>query len=245
MMFSKLVAVHSIRKYSPVLLGAIIHIFSIAPLVYYSNLSQPSLNFCCVVYFVIFGFFLHALESVFYFEKGHAIKSRQWAFGIIVFTSIGILASVILPQRIEGTINLWESISEMYVAHSTRTLLHIAYSSISFMVIYSIIGSITWPFIKQYYTGPDAKLSLKVPSGKVVISLQLFRGVLATISIIPLIIGLGELASEIKVWGYLILTMGATFAIMPMIMAPQDWPLKLRIIHGVEILVFVILQSFS
>lgn len=233
-----------IKKYIKGFLSILVHLAAIAPLVYYCQLDFQSKLLVGVLYFVLFGFILHVIESVFYFEE-NKIGSRQLLQGVVLFVVVGILSALIPSIALTDEISLFAAIQQNYLDKPFTVFMPLIYSTISFMVIYSVIGSLTWPFVKEYYTGEKSNFSLKVPSGKVVIGLQLLRGFLATLVIALIFNGLGDSVGLLRIYIYLTLSLCVTFSIMPMVSAPEEWPLKLRLIHGVEICVFVALQSFA
>lgn len=221
-----------------------LHPLAITPLVCAVNLDWPGLFVACTAYFIVFGFLLHGIETLFYFQK-RLLTWRHFFWGILAFVLVAAVASFwALPLggetvSIDAAIELWIS------NQSGNSAFNIGYSTITFMVVYCIIGSATWPFVRSYYENPDSKLALRVPSGKTVITLQLSRGLVATLAIIPLVAGLGVHATSLLTWGYLALTLSVTFAVAPMLMAPEDWSARLRFMHGIEIAIFATIQSFA
>ncbi len=232
------------RSYRLPIIALGFHVLAIAPLVCVVNLDRPGLLIACTAYFVVFGFLLHAIESLFYFAK-RIWTVRLFLGGLLTFICVGIVASLLIPRSIDEEVDLVTAIKTWWSAESHNAVFDIAYSSIAFMVNYCVIGSATWPFVRKYYENPDSLLGLRVPPGRVIIALQLGRGFLATIALIPLITGLGNHAPHVSTWGYLAVSLSVTFGIMPMVMAPKDWPLRLRILHGIEIIFFVALQSLA
>jgi hypothetical protein len=220
------------------------HALAIAPLVHAVNLDWPGLFVACTAYFVVFGFLLHSIESLFYFQK-RLLTWRHFLGGILAFVLVAAVASFWAIPLDGETVSMVVAIELWISSQSGNSVFSIGYSTITFMVVYCIIGSATWPFVREYYEDPNSKLALRVPNGKTVITLQLSRGLVATLAIIPLVAGLGDDATNLLTWGYLALTLSVTFAITPMLMAPENWPARLRFMHGTEIAIFVTIQSFA
>lgn len=221
----------------------LLHILAMIPLARATILDWPGLLVAGTAYFVLFGFLLHAVEAYFYFRE-RIVTRRHLVQGVFVFTLVAFVSSLWAFSGANHNVSLLSAIEDWGSTRSGTQLLPIVYSSLSFMVTYCIVGSATWPFVRKYYDSPNADLALCVPSGKLVIALQLGRGLIATLALVPLVSGLGESAVSVRTWGYLALTLSATFAVAPMLAAPREWPIRLRVIHGVEIVVFVTIQSF-
>ena len=78
-------------------------------------------------------------------------------------------------------------------------------------------------------------LELRVPDGRTMIGLQMFRGLAIAIVLFPLLISLR--ASVIGGIALVSLLLVGTMAIGPLTMAPR-WPIKLRLINIVEFSLF-------
>jgi hypothetical protein len=111
-----------------------------------------------------------------------------------------------------------------------------------YTVLYVALGSATWPFVRDYYRNPQHGLALCVPTGRVIIGLQMARGLATTIVLTPLMAAAPTPDAAWRVRLSLLLV--AVMAIGPLIMATR-WPRRLRWIHAIEISAFAVLYSFT
>lgn len=217
------------------------YLMTLAPLVVGIGLDGSGCFLACFAYFAVFGFALSGIESWFFFEGGGPVRLRHWIGGFAM-AAVNAGVATLLFSDTEGA-SLADAVASWFDRQGADVWLRLGYSAISFMVVYCVVGSATWPFVKDYYQGPNATLQLKVPSGRVIIPLQVVRGVLATAAMLPLLAGLGS-GGEITTWLALFLTLAFTSGILPMV-SVEDWPTRLRVIHGIEISVFSLIQAFA
>jgi len=118
----------------------------------------------------------------------------------------------------------------------------VAYTAITYMVAYCVIGSATWPFVRHHYEDPASPLSLRVPSGATIVPLQLARGLVATLVVLPLLAS--SSLEGLEAWPHLALTTTVTCALVPMLLV-ANWPGRLRLAHALEITVFSLVQSLA
>ncbi len=85
-------------------------------------------------------------------------------------------------------------------------------------------------------------MTLRVPGGLTIILLQMVRGLLTTLALVPLIAAIP--ASDTGWWFRLSLLLAAIMAVGPLIMATK-WPARLRLAHAIEISVFAVGYSFT
>lgn len=217
------------------------HIIAFVPLAIIGAHDRHSLILASAGYFLCFGFILHAIESLFYFKE-RILGSREWIGGTLMFLAIGLVAAMVIPVDQSG--GFQANLSAWFAEHKYPGFL-IAYATLTFMVTYCVIGSATWPFVRSYYDDPDSSFSLCVPSGRLVIGLQIFRGLLATLAVLPLLAAIDAQTSFVWVWLSLLISTSYTFAIAPMLQAPDNWPLRLRVIHAIEIVCFAAIQTWA
>lgn len=85
-------------------------------------------------------------------------------------------------------------------------------------------------------------LKLRVPSGPVVILLQMTRGFVTALALVPLAAAVPT--ADTSWWLKLSLLLAAVMAIAPLLMA-TNWPVKLRVTHAIEISVFAVFYSYT
>lgn len=89
---------------------------------------------------------------------------------------------------------------------------------------------------------PCRGLRLRIPSGPVVIVLQLGRGLLAVIALVPLLAS--SSARGLDWWYRFAFALAVTSGIIPLLGA-TGWPTKLRVAHAIEIVVFELVYAFG
>lgn len=86
--------------------------------------------------------------------------------------------------------SLWDRSKDMLSRRSTRDwIVRIAAASPLFFAVYFVFGMAVSPFVYPYYTDPS--LGLTIPSFWVMIPVELLRGLIFTLALIPLIIAVG------------------------------------------------------
>jgi len=104
-------------------------------------------------------------------------------------------------------------------------------ASVLWMVIYYIFGAIISPYVLPYYTEGGIGYHLVLPEVQVVLGLQLLRGFILVLLILPLVISTNlnwkHLAGAIAALLYI----GGAIAIF---LISDQYPLVLRLIHAME-----------
>lgn len=231
------------RRHAPWLLGVTATLAAYAPLCDGVRLGTPGLFFALAGVFVVLGFALHAVEGAIFTEGPSPVRGKDWLGAVASGVALAGLAAWLLGYA-GATGGVAERLGAWFDARGAAAWRRLAYSAITYMVVYCVIGSATWPFVREFYEDPESPLRLRVPSGPVVIGLQLARGTVATLVLLPLVAALPEAAHVAWAWPRLALAMAVTLSIVPMLTV-RDWPLRLRVIHGVEITVFALVQSFA
>ena len=224
-------------------LAALLTLAAYVPLCQGVRLHTMGLYLALALVLVLLGFVLHAIEGAVFTEGPAPVRGKHWVGGIGAGLVYAGVAAWILSES-GATAGVRELVGEWFAARGPRAWRLLAYSALSYMVSYCVIGSATYPFVRSYYEDPESPLRLRVPSGKVVIGLQLARGAVATLALLPLLAGLPETADLSWAWPRLALAMVATLSVVPMLGA-VGWPIRLRLLHGVEITVFALVQSFA
>ncbi len=193
------------------------------------------------IIFVV-GFALIALEGAFFMQSPEIHRVSQF---VVAFIATGVMAAIVAALTSSDGL-------EFSLADKCRVLLaersekdwiaRFAGVAGLYMLVYVVIGSATWPFVREYYSDPKKSgLTLRVPGGPTIIVLQTVRGLLTTMTLFPLIAIIP--ASDMIWWLKLSLLLAAIMAIGPLIMATR-WPARLRLAHAIEISVFAVVYSF-
>ena len=193
------------------------------------------------ILFVV-GFALIALEGAFFMQSPEIHRISQF---VVAFIATGVMAAIAAALVSSNSL-------EFTLADKCRVLLaersgkdwimrFIGVAGL-YTFVYVAIGSATWPFVREYYENPNNGLALRVPGARVIIPLQMVRGLLTTTALVPLIAVIP--ASDTVWWFRLSLLLAAVMAIGPLVMATR-WPARLRLAHAIEISVFAVVYSFT
>ena len=133
------------------------------------------------------GFALIALEGAFFMRSPEIHRISQF---VVAFIATGVMAAITAALVSSNSL-------EFTLADKCRVLLAersgkdwaMRFAGVAglYTFVYVAIGSATWPFIRGYYEDPSNGLALRVPGGQVIIVLQLVRGLLTTLALVPLI----------------------------------------------------------
>jgi hypothetical protein len=190
----------------------------------------------------IVGFALIALEGAFFMQSPEIRRISQF---VVAFIAAGVVAAISAALVSSNSF-------EFTLANKCRVLLaqrsgmewimrFIGVAGL-YTFFYIAIGSATWPFVREYYENPDYGLALRVPDRRLLILLQMVRGMLTTMALVPMIAAIP--AYDIGWWFRVFLLLAAIMAISPLVMAIR-WPAKLRLAHAIEILLFALVFSFT
>jgi hypothetical protein len=198
------------------------------------------LSLWTIVYVVGFG--LIALEGAVFMQSPEIHRLSQFVVAFIATCVVAAIAAALVSSN-SPEFTLVDKCRAFLVERSGKYWI-IRFISMAglYALFYFAIGSATWPFVREYYENPNHGLALRVPDGRVVISLQMVRGLLTTVALLPLIASVP--ASNAFWWLRLSLLLVTVMAIGPQIMATR-WPTRLRLAHAIEISVFAVVYSFA
>jgi hypothetical protein len=192
--------------------------------------------------FFLLGFLLSAIEAT-VFSAGRGPIRRSDIVGALLLNGILATVSGLLMATPTGT----ETTVLQQIDQGIRSLgweqftLRTAGAAIAYMVAYCVLGSIAWRFVRPYYTDPAHGLQLRVPSARIILPLQVGRGLIASLVLLPFVVGVSQ---GISWWCGLSVSLAVVTAIVPVLNA-RDWPPYLRFVHGVEISIFCFAQAAS
>ena len=113
-----------------------------------------------------------------------------------------------------------------------------ALAAVLFFPIYYFFGWVFSPVTAPYYNRPELRLGLVLPSFEVWLPVEIGRGLIYALTMIPLLAVLRMPRWRLGIWSGLILaTVGA---VVPQLVN-ASWPFSLRIGHGAE----MVLDSFA
>jgi hypothetical protein len=193
------------------------------------------------IVFVV-GFALIALEGAFFMQSPEIHRISQF---VVAFIATGVMAAIaaVLVSSNSLEFTLADKCRVLLAERSSKDWI-MRFSGVVgiYTFVYVAIGSATWPFVREYYENPNNGLALRVPSGRVVISLEMVRGLLTTMALVPLIAAIP--ASDRVWWFRLSLLLAAIMAVGPLVITTR-WPARLRVAHAIEISVFAVVYSFT
>ena len=175
------------------------------------------------------------LEGIFFSTQFEG--APELMFGALVFGWV-----LVLPTALAGTIlfgpaevysfneikrNYFGRISTMQFAG--RFII----ASVLWMVIYYTFGTIIAPYVLPYYTGTGVGFELVLPDPQVVLGLQLLRGFILVLFILPLIISVDFDWKHLAVIIAALLYIGGAIAIF---LISDQYPVILRMFHSMEML---------
>ena len=214
---------------------------AVTPLVASLHLSTGWLILALWLLLFVLGFLLSMIEAKVFTEGPSPVRLRDLAGAMLASAAAASAAGCSIqassPGSLSANFGRWID-SFGYTGLAIRLL----GADVAFMVAYCVIGSVAWHFVRPYYEDPKFGLRLRVPSGALVISLQLGRGLLAVLALSPLLAS--SSAHGFDWWARFSLALAVTSGVIPLLSA-EGWPTYLRVVHGVEIVVFALVYAFA
>jgi len=188
------------------------------------------------------GYVLNIIEYIFFSD----VLIHQLYYEITVMTLTHIIIAfliIMLYPANESTSSLVSVIKSFFNGRPTQWwVVRIFLAGIAYLVIYLIFGMIVSPFVLPYYTDPSYGLNLKLPGFDVIIPLEIIRGMIYAILLIPIIA-----TSTLKKWRLVLLLASVLLFVgaFPGLVGNQLWPIELRLAHGLEITADSFFQSLA
>jgi len=210
--------------------GAILTVF-LAWLVPKMRLSRWSLALMIWLELLVVEFLNNYVEAYFFTTRyTNPTVLVQSVASALISTLISATAAALLLGN--GTWGITASLRE-YLSRRTRGswILRIAVGSVAYFPVYFFFGMLITPFVLPYYNNPS--FGLRIPSFAVIIPVELFRGFVYTLILLPLLATVVggrttkfiALTATLYIPGGLIALLGN--ATLPILIIP---------FHGVEIL---------
>jgi hypothetical protein len=141
-----------------------------------------------------------------------------------------LVGFLFIPEKVD------RSFVEEFHAYAHRRswrswILRIVAGSVVYFPIYFLFGALISPFVLPYYE--SSSMGLRIPSFTVMIPLELVRGLLYVVALLPVIALLRVERKYVFAGVASLLYVAGAFA--PFLAGP-GFPVQLRIFHGVEIL---------
>jgi len=214
---------------------------AVRPVIASLTLSTHSLMLSLWLLLFVLGFLLSMIEAVAFSEGPSPIRMGHVGGAMVAAAAAAVAAGFLIKPPTSGSLvtNL-----EAWVDRFgwTNLAIRVVGTAVAFMVAYCVIGSVAWYFVRPYYTDPKFGLRLRVPRGPVIILLQLGRGLLAVLALAPLIAS--SSAQGFDWWRRFSIALAVTSGVIP-ILGAAGWPRYLRVVHGLEIVVFALVYAFA
>jgi hypothetical protein len=178
--------------------------------------------------------FSNLLEGVFFTT---VLSTLSLFVGVILISGLvtlaeSVVASFVFPAA--GTAKSFRVAFSTYLKGRTASswAWRVALSAAVYLPIYFAFGAIISPYVLPYYTNPENGLGLVVPGFQIILPLELARGLLYILALIPIIasITLPRTKMYVAVLGLLYVA-GAYIPVVGI----GTLPIFLRMIHGMEI----------
>ncbi len=207
---------------------------ALRPLVGSLRLGSLGVTASVWMFLLLLTFLLNMIEITVFTEGRSPVRLRDVIGAVLVSGVTASAVGAVTTTAAPGA--LMKNLAEWFNAFGWKEGVgRVLGAAVAYMVAYIVIGSATWPLVRSYYSNPSTGLRLRVPSGGVIIPLQTGRGLFVTLAVLPLA---ASTAAHGWDWGLRFwLALSASGAVVPLVLA-REWPLRLRLIHGVEITVF-------
>lgn len=214
---------------------------SVSPVIVSLHLSIAWLIVSLWLLLFVLGFLLSMIEARAFADGPSPVGMREVGGAMVASFVAAVVTGLVIRCASPGSLlaNLGHWIDTFGWRGFAIRLLGAA---VAFMVAYCVIGSVAWRFVRPYYSDPKLGLRLRVPSGPTVVLLQLGRGLLAVVALMPLLAS--STAHGLDWWVRFSLALAVTSGVIPLLGA-SGWPTRLRIVHGVEIVVFELVYTFA
>ncbi|MHC5065110.1 MAG: hypothetical protein ACYTG5_14180 [Planctomycetota bacterium] len=188
----------------------------------------------------LIGLVLNAVEGLVFMEKPEITRFSQYLSAFLGTALISALAALVCAD-LDAEFTLYQTTWAYIEAHALEDwLFRIGGAAGLYCFCYVAIGSATWPFVRRYYEDPKYGLNLRLPSGGLLVLLQLTRGLITSLVLLPICAAVP--GADWLWWLRLSLLLAAVIAIAPLLMA-VNWPKRLRLTHAIEISVFAAVWS--
>lgn len=223
------------------LVSGLLFAVAVHPLIASLHLSTLWLALSLWLLLFVPGFLLSMIEATVFSEGPQPVRIRDVMGAMAASAVAASVTACFFKAPSSGSLvtNLGQWINTFGWAGLVARSLGAA---VAFMVAYCAIGSVAWRFVRRYYQDPSLGLRLRVPSGRLVIVLQLGRGLLAILALTPLMAS--SSAHGFDWWKRFALALAITSGVIPLLGA-AGWPVRLRVIHAVEIVVFALVYTFA
>ena len=214
---------------------------AVRPVVASLHLSVPGTFVALWLLLFVLGFCLSMSEAIAFSEGPSPIRIQHFLGAL--FTSVVAAGTCALLMRAPSGGSLVANLETWLDRYGwSERAMRLFGTAVAFMVAYCVIGSVTWRFVRPYYTDPKLGLRLRVPPGPIVVLLQIGRGLLTVCALAPLLAA--SSAHGLDWWTRFAPALAVTCGVIPLLSA-AGWPVYLRVVHAIEIVVFALVYAFA
>ena len=180
----------------------------------------------------IVGYLSNIVEYLFFSTVTLSDLYLEIAFMFIVYAVIATFIIYIFPAKTNPT-SLKIKLYSLFSSHSrTWWTIRIFITGTLYVPVYLLFGTLFSPIITPFYTDPSYGLELVIPPLEVIIPLEIIRGIVYVVLLIPVIASVK--LNTIK-QGLLLAAILFGVGALPGLLTNQSWPILLRLTHGIEI----------
>jgi len=175
------------------------------------------------------GSLINVLESAFFTTLGPAVLTSGVVSAIVSYVVLAYFLAKLFPPPSED-VELSEAISHLANRRS-GLFWRISLAGVLFFPIFALFGSMVYPVLRPFYENPTLGIGVTQPSANVAMSLELGRGLLFVLTLLPLV---ALLPGPRPALG---LRLGLVLAVMVAVspMLQTHWfPSTMRWLHGLE-----------
>lgn len=198
------------------------------------NLKLRPVHVFLLTWLLIFviRYFNNMLEGYFFTDvfASPLAFGRDMLFSFLMSFLIAVATGFILLHP-ETNDSLWERSRDMLSRRETKSwIMRIAAAVPLYFIVYFSFGMAVSPFVFQYYNDPS--LGLKIPSFSVMIPVELLRGLIFTLALIPLIVAVGT--GRLYVFISTSMMLFIVGSLIPLVESPL--PAQILPFHAIELL---------
>lgn len=175
------------------------------------------------------GSLINVLESAFFTTLGSAVLTSGVVSAIVSYVFLAYFLARLFPPPAED-VNLSDALGRLGDRRS-GLFWRIPLAGALFLPIFALFGSMVYPVLRPYYENPALGIGVTQPSPNVAMTLELARGLLFVLTMLPLVALLPGPRPALGL--RLGLVLAVMVAVSPMLQA-HWFPPTMRWLHGLE-----------
>lgn len=175
------------------------------------------------------GSLINVLESAFFTTLGPAVLTSGVISAMVSYAALAYLLAKLFPPASEDA-DLSEAITRLAERRSGLRW-RIPLAGVLFFPIFAFFGSLVYPVLRPFYESPALGIGVTQPSANVALLLELARGLLLVLTLLPLVALLPGPRPALGL--RLGLVLAVLVAVSPMLQT-HWFPPTMRWLHGLE-----------